>query len=157
MYWRSYANNSYVTLVFHSYVNIYQMVIHQIKISLKHHFLMVVLCLYPLDAHRNYIYPIVIPYRYPIYGYNIYIYMSYSYPYSYVGFYIYPHRYSATSSLPQFAPFLGVEKRKAPNSRRTVSTFCTVGPNGKPSFTAAWRPESLMWDPMSCQIHMKSA
>lgn len=28
-----------------------------------------------------------------------------------------------------------VEKRKAPNSRRTVSTFCTVGPNGKPSFT----------------------
>jgi len=28
-----------------------------------------------------------------------------------------------------------VEKRKAPNSRRTISTFCTVGPNGKPSFT----------------------
>lgn len=28
-----------------------------------------------------------------------------------------------------------VEKRKAPNSRRTVSTFCTVGPSGKPSYT----------------------
>ncbi|CAJ1395074.1 unnamed protein product [Effrenium voratum] len=28
-----------------------------------------------------------------------------------------------------------VEKRKAPNSRRTISTHCTVGPNGKPSFT----------------------
>eukprot|EP00434_Breviolum_minutum_P021653 symbB.v1.2.019111.t1/scaffold1544.1/size112707/2 len=30
---------------------------------------------------------------------------------------------------------VSVEKRKAPNSRRTISTFCTVGPNGKPSFT----------------------
>ncbi|CAE7347641.1 Rpusd1 [Symbiodinium pilosum] len=28
-----------------------------------------------------------------------------------------------------------VEKRKAPNSRRTISTHCTVGSNGKPSFT----------------------
>jgi len=28
-----------------------------------------------------------------------------------------------------------VDKRKAPNSRRTVSTHCTVGANGKPSYT----------------------
>jgi len=28
-----------------------------------------------------------------------------------------------------------VDKKKAPNSRRTISTICTVGANGKPSFT----------------------
>mmetsp|Transcript_10016 Transcript_10016/g.31379 ORF Transcript_10016/g.31379 Transcript_10016/m.31379 type:complete len:613 (-) Transcript_10016:39-1877(-) len=28
-----------------------------------------------------------------------------------------------------------VEKRKAPNSRRTISTHCSVGANGKPSYT----------------------
>jgi len=28
-----------------------------------------------------------------------------------------------------------VDKKKAPNSRRTISTLCTVGANGKPSFT----------------------
>ena len=40
----------------------------------------------------------------------------------------------------------GVEKRKAPNSRRTISTFCTVGPNGKPSFTVPWTSAKLCWD-----------
>merc|ERR1711862_835712 len=28
-----------------------------------------------------------------------------------------------------------VDKKKAPNSRRTISTHCSVAPNGKPSFT----------------------
>jgi len=28
-----------------------------------------------------------------------------------------------------------IDKKKAPNSRRTISTICSVGPNGKPSFT----------------------
>ena len=47
----------------------------------------------------------------------------------------------ATGSTIQYQ---GVEKRKAPNSRRTVSTFCTVGPNGKPSFTVPW----CKWQPL---------
>jgi len=31
-----------------------------------------------------------------------------------------------------------VDKKKAPNSRRTISTICSVAPNGKPSFTEVY-------------------